>query len=138
MREQLGVRNCTSAHSVLGFDGTLQVRDPGGETLNASDQSALVAVGRKPGTQGWNLEALNLGMNGSAIKIDQPLPIPACATSTPSVIESGEPLSLTAPWRRARWLRRVDPKTATNSSPTAIAAVFTDRNWWWSADAGRG
>jgi dihydrolipoamide dehydrogenase len=36
----------------------LQVRAPNGDTLNLETDQVLVAVGRKPNTQGWNLEAL--------------------------------------------------------------------------------
>jgi dihydrolipoamide dehydrogenase len=45
-------------HSVQGFDSqanTLQVLDPNGDTLNLETDQVLVAVGRKPNTQGWNL-----------------------------------------------------------------------------------
>ncbi|PMZ30719.1 dihydrolipoyl dehydrogenase, partial [Pseudomonas sp. GW247-3R2A] len=70
---------------------TLQVLQPGGDTLNLETDQVLVAVGRKPNTQGWNLEALNLDMNGSAIKIDH-----RCQTSMRNVYAigdlSGEPM----------------------------------------------
>ncbi len=82
--KQLGVKLYLK-HSVLGFDGTLQVRDPEGETLNLETDQVLVAVGRKPNTQGFNLEALNLDMNGSAIKNDS-----RCQTSMRNVYAIGD------------------------------------------------
>ncbi|MGK9568462.1 FAD-dependent oxidoreductase, partial [Salmonella enterica subsp. enterica] len=79
-------------HSVTGFEhNSLQVRDPNGDTLSLETDQVLVAVGRKPNTQGWNLEALNLDMNGAAIKIDS-----RCQTSMRNVYAigdlSGEPM----------------------------------------------
>ena len=61
--KQLGVKLYLK-HSVQGFDSasnTLQVIDPNGDSLNLETDQVLVAVGRKPNTQGWNLEALSVG-----------------------------------------------------------------------------
>lgn len=67
--KQLGVKLYLK-HSVEGFDSqanTLQVRDPNGEILNLATDQVLVAVGRKPNTQGWNLEALNLDIDRKSV-----------------------------------------------------------------------
>ncbi|MFJ2537583.1 MULTISPECIES: dihydrolipoyl dehydrogenase [unclassified Pseudomonas] len=123
--KQLGVKLYLK-HSVLGFDGTLQVRDPNGDTLNLETDQVLVAVGRKPNTQGWNLEALNLQMNGSAIKIDS-----RCQTSMRNVYAigdlSGEPMLAHRAMAQGEMVAELISGKHREFNPTAIAAVcFTD------------
>ena len=123
--KQLGVKLYLK-HSVLGFDGTLQVRDPEGETLNLEADQVLVAVGRKPNTQGFNLEALNLDMNGSAIKIDS-----RCQTSMRNVYAigdvSGEPMLAHRAMAQGEMVAELISGKTREFTPTAIAAVcFTD------------
>ncbi|MBY8958568.1 dihydrolipoyl dehydrogenase [Pseudomonas sp. MIS38] len=123
--KQLGVKLYLK-HSVLGFDGTLQVRDPNGDTLNLETDQVLVAVGRKPSTQGWNLEALNLDMNGSAVKIDS-----RCQTSMRNVYAigdlSGEPMLAHRAMAQGEMVAELISGKSREFNPTAIAAVcFTD------------
>ena len=123
--KQLGVKLYLN-HSVQGFDGTLQVRDPNGDTLNLETDQVLVAVGRKPNTQGWNLEALNLDMNGSAIKIDS-----RCQTSMRNVYAigdlSGEPMLAHRAMAQGEMVAELISGKNREFNPTAIAAVcFTD------------
>ncbi|MBP5959056.1 dihydrolipoyl dehydrogenase [Pseudomonas anatoliensis] len=123
--KQLGVKLYLN-HSVQGFDGTLQVRDPNGDTLNLETDQVLVAVGRKPNTQGWNLEALNLDMNGSAIKIDG-----RCQTSMRNVYAigdlSGEPMLAHRAMAQGEMVAELISGKTREFNPTAIAAVcFTD------------
>ncbi len=123
--KQLGVKLYLK-HSVLGFDGTLQVRDPEGETLNLETDQVLVAVGRKPNTLGFNLEALNLDMNGSAIKIDS-----RCQTSMRNVYAigdlSGEPMLAHRAMAQGEMVAELISGKTREFNPTAIAAVcFTD------------
>lgn len=123
--KQLGVKLYLK-HSVLGFDGTLQVRDSEGETLNLETDQVLVAVGRKPNTQGFNLEALNLDMNGSAIKIDS-----RCQTSMRNVYAigdvSGEPMLAHRAMAQGEMVAELISGKSREFNPTAIAAVcFTD------------
>jgi len=123
--KQLGVKLYLK-HSVSGFDGTLQVRDPDGETLNLEADQVLVAVGRKPNTQGFNLEALNLDMNGSAIKIDS-----RCQTSMRNVYAigdlSGEPMLAHRAMAQGEMVAELISGKTREFNPTAIAAVcFTD------------
>ncbi|MBV4488420.1 dihydrolipoyl dehydrogenase [Pseudomonas sp. SWRI153] len=123
--KQLGVKLYLK-HSVLGFDGKLQVRDPEGEILNLETDQVLVAVGRKPNTQGWNLEALNLDMNGSAIKIDN-----RCQTSMRNVYAigdlSGEPMLAHRAMAQGEMVAELIAGKSREFNPTAIAAVcFTD------------
>lgn len=123
--KQLGVKLYLK-HSVSGFDGTLQVRDPDGETLNLETDQVLVAVGRKPNTQGFNLEALNLEMNGAAIKIDS-----RCQTSMHNVYAigdlSGEPMLAHRAMAQGEMVAELISGKTREFNPTAIAAVcFTD------------
>ncbi|WP_434563537.1 dihydrolipoyl dehydrogenase [Pseudomonas sp. R1-6] len=126
--KQLGVRLYLK-HSVEGFDAqgsTLQVRDPNGDTLNLDTDRVLVAVGRKPNTQGWNLEALDLAMNGSAVKIDN-----HCQTSMRNVWAigdlSGEPMLAHRAMAQGEMVAELIAGQHREFNPTAIAAVcFTD------------
>ncbi|WP_332768747.1 dihydrolipoyl dehydrogenase [Pseudomonas koreensis] len=123
--KQLGVKLYLK-HSVSGFDGTLQVRDPDGATLNLETDQVLVAVGRKPNTQGFNLEALNLDMNGTAIKIDS-----RCQTSMRNVYAigdlSGEPMLAHRAMAQGEMVAELISGKSREFNPTAIAAVcFTD------------
>ncbi|WP_248731859.1 dihydrolipoyl dehydrogenase [Pseudomonas sp. MWU13-2517] len=124
--KQLGVKLYLK-HSVTGFENNrLQVRDPLGETLSLEADQVLVAVGRKPNTQGWNLEALNLAMNGSAIKIDQ-----HCQTSMRNVWAigdlSGEPMLAHRAMAQGEMVAELISGKHREFNPAAIPAVcFTD------------
>ncbi|WLH16383.1 dihydrolipoyl dehydrogenase [Pseudomonas simiae] len=114
-------------HSVTGFtDGSLQVRDPNGDTVSLATDQVLVAVGRKPNTQGWNLEALNLEMNGAAIKIDS-----RCQTSMRNVYAigdlSGEPMLAHRAMAQGEMVAELISGKHREFNPAAIPAVcFTD------------
>ncbi|SDU90382.1 dihydrolipoyl dehydrogenase [Pseudomonas mucidolens] len=114
-------------HSVSGFqDNCLQVRDPNGDTLALDADQVLVAVGRKPNTQGWNLEALNLEMNGAAIKIDN-----RCQTSMRNVWAigdlSGEPMLAHRAMAQGEMVAELISGKHREFNPAAIPAVcFTD------------
>ncbi|WP_434604158.1 dihydrolipoyl dehydrogenase [Pseudomonas sp. R1-7] len=126
--KQLGVKLYLK-HSVEGFDAqanTLQVRDPNGDTLSLDTDRVLVAVGRKPNIQGWNLEALDLEMNGSAVKIDN-----RCQTSMRNVWAigdlSGEPMLAHRAMAQGEMVAELIAGEHREFNPTAIAAVcFTD------------
>ncbi|TFY93674.1 dihydrolipoyl dehydrogenase [Pseudomonas nabeulensis] len=124
--KQLGVKLYLK-HSVTGFaEGSLQVRDPNGDTLSLTTDQVLVAVGRKPNTQGWNLEALNLAMNGAAIKIDS-----HCQTSMRNVWAigdlSGEPMLAHRAMAQGEMVAELISGKPREFNPAAIPAVcFTD------------
>ncbi|AZC24131.1 MULTISPECIES: dihydrolipoyl dehydrogenase [Pseudomonas] len=126
--KQLGIKLYLK-HSVLGFDAgtsSLQVREPNGDTLALATDQVLVAVGRKPNTQGWNLEALNLDMNGSAIKIDA-----RCQTSMRNVWAigdlSGEPMLAHRAMAQGEMVAELIAGKHREFTPAAIPAVcFTD------------
>ncbi|SPO67859.1 dihydrolipoyl dehydrogenase [Pseudomonas sp. JV241A] len=116
-------------HSVEGFDAdkqALQVRDPEGELLQLSTDQVLVAVGRKPRTQGFNLESLALKMNGSAVAIDD-----QCKTSMLNVWAigdiSGEPMLAHRAMAQGEMVAEIIAGKSRRFEPAAIAAVcFTD------------
>ncbi|WP_338513356.1 dihydrolipoyl dehydrogenase [Pseudomonas poae] len=124
--KQLGVKLYLK-HSVIGFaDDKLQVRDPNGDTLSLETDQVLVAVGRTPNTRGWNLEALNLDMNGAAIKIDS-----RCQTSMRNVYAigdlSGEPMLAHRAMAQGEMVAELISGKAREFNPAAIPAVcFTD------------
>ncbi|CAM3089597.1 MULTISPECIES: dihydrolipoyl dehydrogenase [Pseudomonas] len=124
--KQLGVKLYLK-HSVTGFEhNSLQVRDPNGDTLSLETDQVLVAVGRKPNTQGWNLEALNLDMNGAAIKIDS-----RCQTSMRNVYAigdlSGEPMLAHRAMAQGEMVAELISGKSREFNPAAIPAVcFTD------------
>ncbi|WP_342622892.1 dihydrolipoyl dehydrogenase [Pseudomonas alkylphenolica] len=116
-------------HSVEGFDADsqrLQVRNPDGELLQPDSDQVLVAVGRKPRTQGFNLESLALKMNGAAIAIDE-----RCQTSMRNVWAigdlSGEPMLAHRAMAQGEMVAEIIAGKTRRFEPTAIAAVcFTD------------
>ncbi|SEI16826.1 dihydrolipoyl dehydrogenase [Pseudomonas asplenii] len=121
--------NVLLGHSVEGFEAasnSLKVRDPEGETLTLATDQVLVAVGRKPRTQGWNLEALALAMNGAAIRIDS-----HCQTSMRNVWAigdlTGEPMLAHRAMAQGEMVAELIAGKHREFNPTAIAAVcFTD------------
>lgn len=116
-------------HSVEGFDAAthrLQVRDANGEQLKLDTDQVLVAVGRRPRTQGFNLEALALKMNGAAIAIDA-----RCQTSMRNVWAigdlSGEPMLAHRAMAQGEMVAELIAGHPREFNPMAIAAVcFTD------------
>ncbi|WEK12046.1 MAG: dihydrolipoyl dehydrogenase [Candidatus Pseudomonas colombiensis] len=126
--KQLGIKLYLK-HSVQGFDAassTLQVSAPDGETLNLETDQVLVAVGRKPNTKGWNLEALNLDMQDAAIKIDN-----RCQTSMRNVWAigdlSGEPMLAHRAMAQGEMVAELIAGQHREFNPAAIPAVcFTD------------
>ncbi|MDD1975037.1 MULTISPECIES: dihydrolipoyl dehydrogenase [Pseudomonas] len=116
-------------HSVEGFEADtqrLQVRDPAGALLQLETDQVLVAVGRKPRTQGFNLESLALKMNGAAIAIND-----QCQTSMRNVWAigdlSGEPMLAHRAMAQGEMVAEIIAGKSRRFEPNAIAAVcFTD------------
>ncbi len=63
----------------------LQFEDGNGKTHDITAEKILVAVGRKPVTQGWGLENMGIDMNGPFIQVDD-----QCATSMRDVYAIGD------------------------------------------------
>ncbi len=81
----LGIETRLGAKA-LGFaKGALRVAGADGAELNVAAEKVLVAVGRRPRTQGFGLESLDLTMSGPSIRIDG-----RCATSMRNVWAVGD------------------------------------------------
>ena len=117
------------SHSVEGFQTstkTLSMRNAMGESQTLETDQVLVAVGRRPRTQGFNLETLALAMNGPAIRVDN-----RCHTSMRSVWAigdlTGEPMLAHRAMAQGEMVAEIIAGKQREFSPTAIAAVcFTD------------
>src|SRR5271165_6069909 len=82
---ELGIETRCGARA-LGFaDGALRVADAEGEEASVPADKVLVAVGRRPRTEGFGLERLDLTMAGPFIRVDE-----RCATSMRNVWAVGD------------------------------------------------
>ncbi|WP_374438642.1 dihydrolipoyl dehydrogenase [Inhella sp.] len=117
------------AHRVEGLNaaGTaLTVRDPQGALLELPADKILVAVGRRPRSEGWGLERLMLDMNGRAVKVDA-----QCRTSMKNVWAigdlTGEPLLAHRAMAQGELVAELIAGHPGRFEPAAIPAVcFTD------------
>jgi dihydrolipoamide dehydrogenase len=104
----------------------VRVKDAGGrESLLAADR-VLVAVGRRPRTEGFGLESLMLDMNGSAVRIDD-----QCRTSMKNVWAigdvTGEPMLAHRAMAQGEMVAEIIAGKRRRFAPAAIPAVcFTD------------
>lgn len=114
-------------HKVEGYEqGTLMARNSEGSPLRFDADRVLVAAGRRPRTQGLNLECLDLRMNGAAIAIDA-----QCQTSMRNVWAigdvAGEPMLAHRAMAQGEMVAERIAGKARRFEPAAIAAVcFTD------------
>lgn len=114
-------------HKVEGYEqGTLVARNSEGSPLRLDADRILVAAGRRPRTQGFNLECLDLRMNGAAIAIDA-----QCQTSMRNVWAigdvAGEPMLAHRAMAQGEMVAERIAGKARRFEPAAIAAVcFTD------------
>ncbi len=114
-------------HKVEGYEqGTLVARNSEGSPLRLDADRVLVAAGRRPRTQGFNLECLDLRMNGAAIAIDA-----QCQTSMRNVWAigdvAGEPMLAHRAMAQGEMVAERIAGKPRRFEPAAIAAVcFTD------------
>lgn len=114
-------------HSVEGYEnGCLLARDSQGQQLRVEADQVLVAVGRRPRTQGFNLESLGLKMKGAALAVDE-----RCQTSMRNVWAigdlAGEPMLAHRAMAQGEMVAELIAGHTRRFEPTAIAAVcFTD------------
>ncbi len=115
--------------SVEGLEngqGDLLLKDAeGGQKKLAADQ-VLVAVGRRPRTEGFGLESLDLGMNGRAVSIDD-----QCRTSMRDVWAigdvTGEPMLAHRAMAQGEMVAEIIAGQRRHFVPASIPAVcFTD------------
>ncbi|HPA00746.1 MAG TPA: dihydrolipoyl dehydrogenase [Chiayiivirga sp.] len=123
----LGVETLVG-HSVLGLSdgGALRVRTPDGEERAIEADRILVAVGRKPKTEGFKLESLRLDMAGRAVKIDD-----QCRTSMHKVWAigdvAGEPMLAHRAMAQGEMVAEIVSGKTRRFQPAAMPAVcFTD------------
>lgn len=115
--------------SVLGLshDGqAVRVRDAAGQESAIEADRVLVAVGRKPRTEGFGLESLLLDMNGRAVKIDD-----QCRTSMRNVWAigdlAGEPMLAHRAMAQGEMVADIISGKKRHFAPAAMPAVcFTD------------
>jgi dihydrolipoamide dehydrogenase len=66
-------------------DGALAIEAAGGKTTTLAADKILVTVGRRPVTEGWGLDAVDLDMDGRFIRVDD-----KCRTSMRGVYAIGD------------------------------------------------
>ncbi|WP_263140151.1 dihydrolipoyl dehydrogenase [Pseudomonas sp. RIT-PI-AD] len=116
-------------HSVLGLNDAgdgVRVRDPDGKETTLAADRVLVAVGRRPRTEGFNLEALMLDKAGHALKVDD-----QCRTSMRDVWAigdlAGEPMLAHRAMAQGEMVAEIVAGKKRHFQPAAIPAVcFTD------------
>jgi dihydrolipoamide dehydrogenase len=117
-------------HSVLGLNaaGTaVRVRNAQGEESELAADRVLVAVGRRPRTEGWGLESLQLDMQqGRAVKVDD-----QCRTSMRNVWAigdvTGEPMLAHRGMAQGEMVAEIIAGKRRRFAPAVIPAVcFTD------------
>ena len=124
--KKLGVALHLSSR-VLGMDsagGVLRIQSAEGEESGLAVEQVLVAVGRRPRSEG--LESLMLDMEGQAVRIDE-----QCRTSMRNVWAigdlAGEPMLAHRAMAQGEMVAEIIAGKRRRFSPAAIAAVcFTD------------
>ncbi len=115
--------------SVQGLNAAgdaLRVRDAAGKESELAADQVLVAVGRRPRTEGWGLETLQLDMNGRTVRVDD-----QCRTSMRNVWAigdlTGEPMLAHRAMAQGETVAEIIAGGRQHFAPAAIPAVcFTD------------
>jgi dihydrolipoamide dehydrogenase len=115
--------------SVLGLaaDGRgVRMKNGGGDEVVLEADRALVAVGRRPRTEGFGLESLLLDMNGRYVRVDN-----QCRTSMRNVWAigdvTGEPMLAHRAMAQGEMVAEIVAGKRRHFTPAAIPAVcFTD------------
>ena len=115
--------------SVLGLaeDGAgIRMKNAGGEEIAVAADRVLVAVGRRPRTEGYGLESLLLDMNGRFVRVDN-----QCRTSMRNVWAigdlTGEPMLAHRAMAQGEMVAEIVAGKRRHFTPGAIPAVcFTD------------
>jgi len=126
--ERLGIEVHLES-SVLGpaADGQgVRMKNAGGEEVTLAADRVLVAVGRRPRTEGFGLESLLLDMNGRAVRIDN-----QCRTSMRNVWAigdvAGEPMLAHRAMAQGEMVAEIIAGKRRHFMPAAMPAVcFTD------------
>lgn len=130
--EKLGIRLYLK-HQVIGpakgSETGVEIRAAGNETADITTLTAdqiLVAVGRKPNTEGYGLQGLQLSMNGRAVQVDE-----QCRTSMRNVWAigdlTGEPMLAHRAMAQGEMVAEIIAGHERRFQPEGIPAVcFTD------------
>ena len=126
--KRLGVQlhlGCT-VQGLNAAGDAVQIRDAAGNESALPAERVLVAVGRRPRTEGWGLESLLLDMDGRAVRIDS-----QCQTSMRKVWAigdiTGEPMLAHRAMAQGEMVAEIIAGKRRHFAPAAIAAVcFTD------------
>jgi len=123
----LGVTVLTR-HRVLGLgdNGALRIETPDTQEIALQPDRILVTAGRRPRTDGFNLESLHLDMTGRAVKIDE-----RCRTSMHKVWAigdlTGEPMLAHRAMAQGELVAELIAGKHRRFAPAAIPAIcFTD------------
>jgi len=126
--QRLGVevRLGTSVVARNASGDALRVRSAQGEEAELVADRILVAVGRRPHTEGYGLETLRLDMDGRAVRVDA-----QCRTSMRNVWAigdvTGEPMLAHRAMAQGEMVAEIIAGRRRRFEPAAIAAVcFTD------------
>jgi dihydrolipoamide dehydrogenase len=118
----------SKAKGVIEEDGAtfLEYENKDGETQRLKADRILVAVGRKPVTQGWGLEAMGLDMDGAFVRVDD-----QCRTGMRGVYAIGdlvgEPLLAHKATHQGELVAEIIAGHKRRFDPMSIAAVcFTE------------
>ncbi|MGY6269794.1 dihydrolipoyl dehydrogenase [Achromobacter denitrificans] len=114
---------------VLGLNGAgdaVRVQDAAGAETQLPADRVLIAVGRRPRTQGWGLENLQLDRKGNALRIDD-----QCRTSMRDVWAigdiAGEPMLAHRAMAQGEMVAELVAGKRRHFTPASIPAVcFTD------------
>jgi dihydrolipoamide dehydrogenase len=125
---RLGVElhlGCTVQGLSAGGDA-VRIRDANGQDSDLAADQVLVAVGRRPRTDGWGLESLMLDMDGRAVRIDD-----QCRTSMRNVWAigdvTGDPMLAHRAMAQGEMVAEIIAGRRRHFTPAAIPAVcFTD------------
>ena len=122
----LGIETRLDAKALSFADGALTIAGAGGAEARVEAQKVLVAVGRRPRTQGFGLESLDLTMSGPFIRIDG-----RCATSMRNVWAigdvTGEPMLAHRASAQGEMVAEIIAGEKRAFDPVAIPAIcFTD------------
>ncbi|HVZ45522.1 MAG TPA: dihydrolipoyl dehydrogenase [Ramlibacter sp.] len=115
-----------SAEGLNATGDGLRVRTPNADEYVLPADRILVAVGRRPRTNGFNLESLRLDMAGRAVKIDE-----QCRTSMRNVWAigdvTGEPMLAHRAMAQGEMVAEIVAGHRRRFAPAAIPAIcFTD------------
>lgn len=120
------VRTGCTVQGLAPGGNAVRVKDAHGKEEQIAGDRVLVAVGRRPRTEGWGLEGLMLDMDGRAVRIDD-----RCHTSMHNVWAigdlTGEPMLAHRAMAQGETVAEIIGGKRRRFEPAAIPAVcFTD------------